>query len=66
MTRKNVLEVQKMVTGLFKYVSEAIEHVINIHIFNEIRDDFKCILNFCNDPFQDIKSEYRLFKVLKV
>lgn len=60
MPRKRVLEIQKMISELMASVSQAFEACLEIN-----EEMIKQVLNFCKNPFSDIQSEYRFFKILK-
>lgn len=65
MPRNKVLEVQRMISALFASVSSTLEHVLSAYEVNEIKKDLNFLIEFCNEPFSEVKSEYRLFKILK-
>lgn len=60
--RSLAAELQNLVSDLLSSISTAIEGVLNKI---ELKEDFKVLLNFCQNPFEEIKTEYRLFKILK-
>ncbi|XP_067634959.1 uncharacterized protein [Eurosta solidaginis] len=68
MPRKDVLNTQSMVSDLLGTVSATIRNIIsnsNSNLLPELQNDIDCILNFCDDPVMEIKSEHRIITVLK-
>lgn len=68
MPRKDVLNIQSIVSDLLGTVSATIRNIIsnsNSNLCTGLQNDLDCILNFCNDPFMEIKSEHRIITVLK-
>ena len=65
MPRKYVIEIQNMIASLLEAVSHSIESALNNINLLEARDDIDSLLQFCKDPFQEIKSEHKLLKMLK-
>ncbi|XP_067645288.1 uncharacterized protein [Eurosta solidaginis] len=63
--RKQVIDIQSMVSSLLSSISFIIHNVLNSEAISDINDDLQLLLEFCKNPFQDISSEYRLFKILK-
>lgn len=64
MPRKLVTDIQKMISDLLSTVSIAIEDALSFHQLNEVKKEIQFLFEFCNEPFSEIKSEYRLLKIL--
>jgi len=61
--RKQVLEYQEFTTVLLSSIATAVEGQFSQKA-TSISEELETILNFCKNHFEDIKSEYRLLKIL--
>jgi len=62
MPRKNVCQIQKMTAPLITAIGSLIEvHLDTKAKTKEVQD----IFDFCKDPFNNVKSEYKFLKALK-
>lgn len=62
MPRNHVIEIQHSVSILLSSISCTIEKYITDHPNYE---DLRYLLNFCKNPFEETRTEYRLLKILK-
>ncbi|XP_067615177.1 uncharacterized protein [Eurosta solidaginis] len=62
MPRKQVINIQSKISSLFSSIALGTEAQLNV---NEISTELKLLLQFGKDPFEEIRSEYRLFNILK-
>lgn len=60
MPRKEVISIQNSISQIFLDVSIIIKK-LNEQIDCE---ELQFLVNFCSNPFEDIKSEHRFFKIL--
>lgn len=61
-TRKDVLFIQKEVSAITSNITQEIKNKILHHIPELDKKEFVEFLSFCGNPFDEIKSEYKLFK----
>ncbi|XP_055907606.1 uncharacterized protein LOC129942617 [Eupeodes corollae] len=64
MPQKEVLEIQKMISSFLSTITNSIELITLGKIPEEITKEFDTLLSFCSDPYQEVKTEHKMFKVL--
>lgn len=62
MPRKRILEIQNMITHLLSSISTVLMSTI---CYAENHECIEPLLEFCRNPFNEIRSEHRLFKILQ-
>ncbi|XP_030374105.1 uncharacterized protein LOC115634022 isoform X1 [Scaptodrosophila lebanonensis] len=63
MPRNEVTAIQYLITKLVSPISKALNYYSACN--SETKEALECITSFLTSPFEEIKSEYRLFKFLK-
>lgn len=66
MSRKQVIEIQNMMSSLISDISVSILSVLDVYEVCNVKGDLEILLSLCKEPFSEFKSEYKLLKYLNV
>lgn len=66
MPRKEVINIQNSISKIFFSILIILQQIKNSLVENQhIMSNLNLLIQFCKDPFSEIKSEYLFFKILK-